>query len=602
MKNLILLLLCFISYEIIGQDYVTDEIYVKLKSHALVKTNTNTGTIKLAEFENIVNINNALKHEIKQVKAPFYFSKSNELKDILRLKISSENKINSLLNDLNNDPNVEYVERIPIMRKSFSPNDLGANSSTSQWALHKIQAQNAWDITTGNSSIIVAVVDDAVQTTHPDLHGKCLQGWDVADNDNNPNPTSTCHSHGTHVAGIVGASTNNNDGVASIGFNVTILPVKATFDIDQSCRAINRGYTGVIWAADNGADIINMSWGGGGYSQTGQDIMNYAASKGIILVAAAGNDNSNTPSYPAAYKNVISVAATDINDYKADFGSGYASNYGSWVDISAPGKSIKSTVPFNNYALYQGTSMASPLVAGLCGLVWSADLSQSPQVVINCILNTADNVYGQNADYTGQLGSGRINAYQAVLCASPNPICESNKTYTAPISGFLDQEVSDWIEGKTNNIIQVGANVTYDAGDYVRLKPGFKALEGSRFHAFIDGCMGNAKTNISERTSLQKDKTNSVELSVADNFDIEIVPNPVYNKSTITYELTKSSSVSIYIYDTRGKTVTTLVKNQPQSRGLHQVEFNADNLPTGIYYLRLHANKMMATKKLMITK
>ena len=298
------------------------------------------------------------------------------------------------------------------MRPTLTPNDLGPQSGTNnQWGLWRINAQDAWDITTG-TGIIVAIVDDAVLTTHPDLIPNLLPGYDVADNDNDPMPNNSAMSHGTHVAGISGAATNNGVGVASIGFGIRILPVKSS---NQS-EVITDAYAGVIWAADNGADVINMSWGGSGFSNTGQNIITYAYDAGCVNVAAAGNDNTSQVFYPAGYDHVISVASTTTNDAKSSF-----SNYGGWVDVSAPGSAIRSTY-FNSsftptYANLQGTSMASPMVAGLAGLVWSVNPEMSPDQIIECVISTTDDISAANPSFLNQLGTGRINAHEAVLCA-----------------------------------------------------------------------------------------------------------------------------------------------------------------------------------------
>jgi len=588
MRVLLIFILCFPGIQLLGQKYEVDEIYVKLKSNTGIQTSRNSNTVSLAEFKNELNLSALQKQKLEEVKAPFYFSKSAGMRQTFRVKASLQTDLKALVDDLNKDPDVEYAERIPVVEKSLVPDDLGSNTLSGQWALHAIQAQGAWDINTGNSSIVIAVVDDAIQTDHIDLIDNCLEGWDVADKDNDPRPKSTCHSHGTHVAGIIGASSNNSKGIASIGYNISILPVKATFDSDATCRIIDMGYEGVQWAAENGANIINMSWGHKGSSITGRNIISKASSLGIILVASAGNSNTSSLRYPAAYENVISVAATDINDVKASF-----SNYGNWVAVSAPGVSIKSTVPFNAYNLNSGTSMASPMVASLCGLVWSADLSQTPQSVINCILNTADNIDAQNPGYVGQLGKGRINAYQALKCVSSKKACEKNKTFTSPISGFLDQEVQNWIEGKTNNIIKVGANVTYDAGNQVRLRPGFKAIAGSRFHAIIDGCEEDTGTRFS--TGYDFD-TN------INNFELNIYPNPTIQMVKINYTLPKEDEVTLILFDTTGKRLANLAENQPQQAGQHKLELDASNLPIGIYYLKLHTNENNIIKKLMIAK
>jgi len=356
-----------------------------------------------------------------RIKSSFYFSKSEKLRRTFRISVDDVENIDQLIKELSLLKEVEYVEKVPLIRSTHTPNDLKANTVNGQWGLHKIQAQNAWDITKGSSDIVVAVVDDAIQTHHPDLAGKFVAGRDVSDNDNNTNPPQWYFGHGTHVAGIAGASTNNGKGIASIGYNVKIMPIKATPNsalpqayCKYKCVLIYNAYEGVTWAADNGADVINMSWGGFGYSQTNQDVMNNAANQGAILVAAAGNSNSSIVFYPAAYDNVISVAATDINDNRSvwDIDKNSASNYGSWIDVSAPGSSIKSTiVNGNGYANWNGTSMASPMVAGLCGLILSVNPALTPSEVENCILSTADQLSNSN------LGAGRINAFNAVQCA-----------------------------------------------------------------------------------------------------------------------------------------------------------------------------------------
>jgi len=170
-------------------------------------------------------------------------------------------------------------------------------------------------------------------------------------------------------------------------------------------------------------------------------------------------------------------------------------------------------------------------------------------------------------------------------------LCTNNITFNSPINGFFDQEVSNWIEGRTNNIIQPSANVTYDAGNQVRLKPGFKALNGSRFHAFIDGCGGNAK--------LTSSTNNGFEL---DDFELNVYPNPVNQLANITYQLLEEEQISVYIFDATGKQVTTLAENQTQQIGQHQLELDASDLPAGIYYLHLTISNINSTKKVMITK
>ena len=224
----------------------------------------------------------------------------------------------------------------PTLRKELhesflTPNDpyFTTSFNNGMWCLYQVNAPQAWDISTGDANVVVAVTDNAIQINHPDLVNKLVPGRDVVDDDNDPSPCGGNDGfHGSHVSGTVGAETNNNLGVASIGFNISVMPIKIG---NCSTGALTAGYDGIIWAADNGADAVNMSWGGGGASSYGQNVCNYAWNQGCILIAAAGNDNSSQQFYPAAYDNVVSVAATTSGDAKSSF-----SQYGTWIDVSGP--------------------------------------------------------------------------------------------------------------------------------------------------------------------------------------------------------------------------------------------------------------------------
>lgn len=331
-----------------------------------------------------------------------------------QVEFTEIHKIKELINIIAAFENVEYAEPKALHKHCLTPNDTYYNS-TYQWGLFKISAGQAWDISTGSSSIVVAVTDNAIKTTHPDLTNKLIAGYDVAEGDSDPNPAGgNDGEHGTHVSGIVGAQSNNSAGVASIGYNTSVMPVKIGRDSDG---ALTAGYEGITWAADNGAHVINMSWGGGTAGTYGQNVINYAYNLGCIIVAAAGNDNASTMFYPAAYENVISVASTSSTDAKSSF-----SQYGTWIDISSPGSNIYSTVPNTSYAYMSGTSMASPMVAGLVGLMLSVNPTLPQADVIDCLLNTADNIDAQNSGYIGMLGSGRIDAYAALQCMQSSAV------------------------------------------------------------------------------------------------------------------------------------------------------------------------------------
>jgi serine protease len=344
---------------------------------------------------------------------------------------------------------VEYAEKVPLDRMCLTPNDPSFNS---QWGLANINAPAAWNYFSTGSNVVVAIVDDAIERTHSDLSPNLwvntgeiagnnidddnngyiddINGYDVGSNDNNPNPPSSAFDHGTHVAGIVSARSNNGVGVASIGFSCKLMCVKSTTTVGQ----VTNGYDGIVYAAVSGAHVINMSWGGPSSSTTGQNIVNYAAGQGCILIAAAGNDNVNTQFYPAAYNNVVSVAATTSTNAKASF-----SNYGTWIDVSAPGNNIYSTTVGNTYGNKSGTSMASPMVAGLAGLMKSLNPTMPNADLINCLLTTAANIDAQNPSFIGQLGSGRIDAAAAMACVATSlnnpPVADFSANFTAISAG-----------------------------------------------------------------------------------------------------------------------------------------------------------------------
>jgi PKD repeat protein len=304
---------------------------------------------------------------------------------------------------------IEYAEKKEHHELLYTPNDPQFNQNN-MWGLFRINAPQAWDISFGSSDVIVAVTDDAIHTGHPDLQNMLVQGHDATNGSNDPNPCGSNNGfHGTHVSGTVGAETDNGIGVASIGFGVSVMPVK----IGNCNGALTAGYEGVQWAAQNGAHVINMSWGGGGSSNYGSNICTFAYNQGAVLIAAAGNNNQSTQFYPAAYNTVVAVASTTTNDSKSNF-----SQFGSWIGVSAPGSNILSLNQNNGYSNSQGTSMASPLVAGLAGLIKSHAPSMTNANIIDCLLSTADNIDAANPNFIGQLGAGRINAYEALMCAS----------------------------------------------------------------------------------------------------------------------------------------------------------------------------------------
>lgn len=365
-----------------------------------------------------------------QVVVKKYFIQSTGPLSLVYGLYGQEEQCIRFLSGINRDELIEYHERNPQYQLSYTPNDL----QTAQYNLKIIQAENAWDLARGNSSVSVAIVDDAVETGHSDLRNVIwknpgeiagngldddrngfvddVNGWDVADNDNNPNPPAVPgFDHGTHCAGITGAETDNSNGIASIGYGIRLIPVKIAA---SSSGLLTGAALGVEYAIIANARVISMSWGGSGFSRTYQLLFDLAASKNIICVAAAGNSNTSTRHYPAAYNHVIAVASTTSTDARSSF-----SNYGTWIDVCAPGSGIYSTVTNGSYDYKSGTSMACPLVSGLCALMVSKNPSLSATDIESCLKSTCDNINAKNPGFSGLLGSGRINAENAIKCVKP---------------------------------------------------------------------------------------------------------------------------------------------------------------------------------------
>ncbi len=304
--------------------------------------------------------------------------------------------------ELRSDPQVKSAEPNYYLKVLGEPNDTYFDS---QWGLFRIQAPEAWNITTG-SDIVIAIIDTGVDFSHPDLDEKIVPGYDFVNDDPDP---SDDHGHGTHVAGIAAAETNNGLGIAGISWEAKALPLKC-FDADGLGTVFDAA-NGIEWAVDQGAKIINMSFGSQYPSSILEETVNYAWEKGLVLVAAAGNGGSDILHYPAAYENVISVSATDQNDNKAEF-----STYGRHISVAAPGVNILSTTP-DGYQSWSGTSMACPHVVGLAALIWSVDSSSLTNTEVRGIIEqTVDDLGDPGWDQ--YYGHGRINALRALYAVN----------------------------------------------------------------------------------------------------------------------------------------------------------------------------------------
>lgn len=406
-----------LSAQNVYYDYQDGLVVFQLKEDAKI-INTINEKSRVVDYEKTPLFRIVADFQIIEVLRLHPDIQDEKLRRTYQIQLQDVYQVDAVIKKLSTHASIEYAEKKELHRTFLTPNDLGPNTTNTsgtsptnnQWSLHKIQAQQAWDIGTGDANIIVAVTDDAFRMNHPDLVNKYINPYDAVSQTNNPAPCGSNNgNHGTHVAGTVGAQTNNGTGVASIGFNVRVMPIK----IGNCNNQLTHGFEGITYAANNGAHVVNMSWGGGGFSNYGQNVCNYAWNQGTILVAAAGNNNQSTVFYPAGYNNVIAVASTTPTDAKSSF-----SQFGTWINISAPGSNIRSTYATSDYSSISGTSMASPHVAGLLGLMRSAAPSATNNALINCLYSGADNINAANPNFIGQLGVGRINAYNSMVCAA----------------------------------------------------------------------------------------------------------------------------------------------------------------------------------------
>lgn len=399
-----------------------------------------------------------LPYNVRSVRAPFAeFSEALAAKDVAGVSRVYEVTYNTAVDPydvclaLSSNPDVEYAEPVYRREVAYKPND---PQLSQQYALQKVQAEQAWDVTKGNKDVLIAIVDTGVDFEHEDLadnlwtnpneiagngkdddsNGKVddVRGWDFVGNatlqqvfsgqfqeDNDPKvrvenlQAYDVRSHGTTVAGAAAAVTNNAKGIAGMGFNCRYVPVKCGSD-NASAQGIYRGYEAILYAARLGADVINCSWGGIGSSMAELDVITQATALGSLVIAASGNDGIFTDvnpiiHYPSGYANVLSVGATQSADAATDF-----TNYGGRTLVYAPGDNVRTTVPGNQYAPTSGTSIASPIVAGIAALVKSVHPDWTPRQILQQIRSTCDNAITGTTSTNRFMYYGRVNAYRAV--------------------------------------------------------------------------------------------------------------------------------------------------------------------------------------------
>lgn len=367
------------------ENYVADEVLVKFtRGVEGIRVQKLNSDMRCTVVEKIVRIN------------------------VFKLRIPPSATVADIIALYTENADVEYAEpNYFVHALSVIPDDPYYGL---QWHLPKMEAEEAWGETKGSRNVTVAVLDTGVDLTHSDLDEQIAGGYDFVNDDGEADDDN---GHGTHVAGTISAETNNGEGVAGINWYAKIMPVKVLNEAGEGTHETVA--LGLIFAADNGARVINLSFGGEESSAVMSEAINYAYGKGCVLVAGVGNSGAGEVIFPARYDNVVAVGASDEEDNRCNestWGEGSGSNYGPGIDVVAPGNNIVSTYPGGSYAVGSGSSMATACVSGLAALIISANPRLTNSAIRDIITGTADDLMDPGWDeYTG---CGRINLQNAI--------------------------------------------------------------------------------------------------------------------------------------------------------------------------------------------
>jgi subtilisin family serine protease len=329
-------------------------------------------------------------------------------------------------------PVVDYVEpEVLLEAADVAPNDALWGE---QWGPRRVRTPAAWEATRGSASVVVAVLDTGVDVSHPDLRGALVSGFDVVNSDAD---ASDDNGHGTATAGVIAARTNNAEGQAGVCWNCSIMPVKVLGASGSGTTSAIA--SGILWAVAHGADVINLSLGGTGTTLALADAVAHAAGQGVVVVAAAGNNGSTTPFYPAAYPQVISVAGTTSSDGRYDW-----SNFGSWVQVAAPGCNVAPD-PGGGYVNFCGTSSATPVVAGIAGLAYSLEPTLSRSAFEQAL-------HGAAVPLGTMVGYGRVDAFETLEALGLTPplnVVRPSIRGTPRVGSVLEARKGSWAGAPT---------------------------------------------------------------------------------------------------------------------------------------------------------
>lgn len=471
----ILVVFLLVAFHVRSQDEV-QIVYIKIDPN-INATSSGRLASDLLSVSELTNRSEVVRsHALNYNSGPFAANarvvqkKSKYLEGIYKIELNADVDLGDWLKRIQAYPNVKYAEPLQPVELLLVPND---PDLTNQSYLQVIKAYEAWNITQGDPNIVIAISDNGTDYSHEDLANKVAYnisdpvngidddnngyvddyiGWDLADNDNDPygdTPNSN-PSHGTLVAGIAAAEANNGVGVAGVGYSSTFLPIKV---FSSTNGAANDPYESLIYAADQGCAVINLSWGSTGFSSSVlKDMVDYAVlEKDVVVVAAGGNTNADLDFYPASYDHVLSVGMTNDDDQKNAFAT-----YSYKIDLMAPGGSVYGPANSDSYETRTGSSFSSPQVAAAAALVRDVFPEMNAIQVMEQIRMTTDDIYevGGNSAYEGKLGKGRLNVYRAVSSTNVAAMRSFDYSYSGPFGDLLFRDDTVEVDISFVNILR----------------------------------------------------------------------------------------------------------------------------------------------------